>query len=289
MADDKSTNISRDEVFKLPRWARVAFAARCARRVQPLFVSQWPDTPDKHVQGVDNAITIAERSAHNARAAVGGIDATAFAADAVRVADDATIFAKAAAYAADTARAAATAALTVDDGGAASAAAHAANAALSAAVLAARGSVYTVRASIQVGPQIRRDFELLSRLADSEKWTDCSPVPPEVFGPLWPDGEPHGWPWWKATAANPALTRATKTVVQSFVVVPQVKTDVSEALASFASSPRFSLVLDPGDATKEEVQELFEALNDMHVAAGGLGLEFRLEDLYVCAREGVVA
>jgi hypothetical protein len=28
-----------EEIAKLPRWARVAFAARCARRALPLFVA----------------------------------------------------------------------------------------------------------------------------------------------------------------------------------------------------------------------------------------------------------
>jgi hypothetical protein len=30
---------TKGEIAKLPRWARVAFAARCARRVQPVFTS----------------------------------------------------------------------------------------------------------------------------------------------------------------------------------------------------------------------------------------------------------
>jgi hypothetical protein len=41
---------------------------------------------------------------------------------------------------------------------------------------------------------MRRDFELLARAAKEEKWTDKTPVPPEFLGPLWPDGEPAGWP-----------------------------------------------------------------------------------------------
>lgn len=33
---------------------------------------------------------------------------------------------------------------------------------------------------------IRRDFDRLVFLAKKHKWSDDSPVPPEVFGPLWP-------------------------------------------------------------------------------------------------------
>lgn len=39
---------------------------------------------------------------------------------------------------------------------------------------------------------IRRDLNRLRTLARKGNWTDDTPVPPDVFGPLWPDGvEPH--------------------------------------------------------------------------------------------------
>lgn len=40
---------------------------------------------------------------------------------------------------------------------------------------------------------IRRDFARLKRLAREQKWTDDTPVPPEVFGPLWPPGIAPRW------------------------------------------------------------------------------------------------
>jgi hypothetical protein len=40
---------------------------------------------------------------------------------------------------------------------------------------------------------IRRDFVRLRRLARKEKWTDETPVPPEVFGPMWPEGVEPYW------------------------------------------------------------------------------------------------
>jgi hypothetical protein len=33
---------------------------------------------------------------------------------------------------------------------------------------------------------IRRDFDRLVYLAKKHKWSDDTPVPPDVFGPLWP-------------------------------------------------------------------------------------------------------
>lgn len=37
-------------------------------------------------------------------------------------------------------------------------------------------------------------------------------------------------------------------------------------------------VVDPGSASREEVLDVLRALNDYHVAAGGLGLNFDVRD-----------
>ena len=42
-------SVTKEDLDKLPRWAIVAFAARCARRVQPLFTALWPVAPQEHV------------------------------------------------------------------------------------------------------------------------------------------------------------------------------------------------------------------------------------------------
>ena len=39
------TPLDEIEIAQLPRWAKVAFAARCARRVLPVFHQKWPDAP----------------------------------------------------------------------------------------------------------------------------------------------------------------------------------------------------------------------------------------------------
>lgn len=69
---------TKDEIAALPWWARVAFAARCARRVLPLFQAGWPSAPKKHVHAVTMAVETAERSATDAADAAD----TAYAADA---------------------------------------------------------------------------------------------------------------------------------------------------------------------------------------------------------------
>lgn len=45
--------------------------------------------------------------------------------------------------------------------------------------------------------------------------------------------------------------------------------------------------IDPGEAAKETIQELLESLSDLHREAGGLGLEFSVDGLFVMAREEV--
>jgi len=41
---------------------------------------------------------------------------------------------------------------------------------------------------------IRTDFENLRLATQREKWGKKKPVPPEFFGPLWPNGAPEHWP-----------------------------------------------------------------------------------------------
>lgn len=179
-----------EELATLPRWARVAFVARCARRVQPLFTQLWSDAPKERVEAVDSAITISERSAARASAAAtdaARADAAEAAANAANAVDVANVRAAYVAYSA--ARAAS--AIHADSFHAAARAASAANAAADAAA-AAGNDVHAAQAATVAA--MRRDFELLKAAAKAAKWTDDTPVPPEFFGPLWPEGEPEGWP-----------------------------------------------------------------------------------------------
>jgi hypothetical protein len=167
---------SRDEIEELPRWAMVAFAARCARRVQPLFEARWPDAPSERVRAVDRAIGMSEQAGAMAAASAGNARAFADAARAARAdatTEGAATVAQAATYAARAAEAADPAYTT----GTVLAAARAA-------------AVYGWATSAA----IRRDFEHLRAAASAESWTDRTPVPPAFFGPLWPDGEPPNWP-----------------------------------------------------------------------------------------------
>jgi len=47
------------------------------------------------------------------------------------------------------------------------------------------------------------------------------------------------------------------------------------------------IVVDPGDATKDEILELYNALSDLHRAFGGIGIEFKEEASKIFAGEEV--
>jgi len=57
---------TRDDLLELPRWARVAFAVRCARLVQPLLIVHLPNAGARHVEAVERAIRLAEDAASEA-------------------------------------------------------------------------------------------------------------------------------------------------------------------------------------------------------------------------------
>lgn len=164
------------EIAKLPRWARVAFAARCARRVLPLFQAGWPEAPTGRIKAVIKAVEAAERGPDGSH-----IVTHASAAATAASARGATIAAKMATVAAITTAAVKSAANAATD-----AAAYVVYMAVDAAAEAA--------ASTAADVAIRADFDHLVATSIAEGWTDQTDVTPEVFGPLWPAGPPEGWP-----------------------------------------------------------------------------------------------
>ncbi len=192
------------ELQRLPWPAIVAFAARCARHVQPLFIeaAKKHNLDPRHAKSVDNAITLAAATAANPATsgdifeALHGVRGAAD--DAAQAANDAydVRAARAANAANDAADAAYVAAYADDDAQAAQAAYDAAAAAANAAAANAAHGGNAVIASIRA---TRRDFELLLAACKPKHkgglgWDHSTPVPPEFFGPLWPWGEPEDWP-----------------------------------------------------------------------------------------------
>lgn len=186
-----------DEIAKLPRWARVAFAARCARRVFALY-TQYRNEPHDGRMDLWNAMDSAETSAALARSTMTG---RAWAIDVMMTTTNE--------HAAAIAGSAANAAGSIDGDGLAD---------MNVVVVAAEEYA-------DLRPHIRRDFDLLARLALAYDCTDDTPVPPEVFGPLWPEGKPAGWPDdpempKRADLALEAVAseRATETMIEDEVV-----------------------------------------------------------------------
>lgn len=228
MADDRIP--TEEEITQLPRLARIAFAARCARRVQPLFQLFWPTAPRKYRTAVAKAIDLAETAGTG-----GDISANAYA------------YAFAAADAADAARAAAAAQ-------AAKAAVYAARAVNAVNATYAYDAtdvalVADTTATSSNAALIRRDFELLRSLAMKENWDDQTPVRPEVFGPMWPEGAPKGWP--EKEAEKPTPRTETEQKIRGLAL---------DLLAQADSSP---------EALEEGLVRLYTAANQYHMARGG--------------------
>ncbi len=231
-----------EEIRKLPRWARVAFAARCARRVLPLFRHFWPTAPSAHIRAVSNAVSIAEHAAATratrATCAAAVADADAAAAAAYDTGDDTT--AADVAFAA-AAAAAATRATTVADA--------VADEDANAAATTAADAAYAAAADEDARKLIRADLKTILNECASGGWGDNAPVPPTVFGPMWPNGVPQGWP---EEDNNPS------------VAIPLL----------------FAEGVSPEDVTDFQVR-LHAALNKLAIANGGTGLSLDSSGAFV--------
>ena len=221
--DPPNTTLPTDEeIAELPRWARVAFAARCARRVLTILDETWDSGKPTPINHVGWAVGVAEDAAATA-----------------------TILPRTTVEEADRGLAKCRAAKQPYASHVAIAASHAVEAAANPNAVHTRFGVLsgTVLAAddVDTWPQIRRDFDHLSRLAEWQKWGDDTPVPPEVFGPLWPEGPPKGWP---------PVTH-----------VPQRAELVIEAFARERATEQM---------IEDDIVNLFNALNRSHIARSGV-------------------
>jgi hypothetical protein len=187
-----------DAIDALPHWARVAFAARCARKVLPLLRDAWPAAPASRVGDLEKAIEFAERSAAAAETDAESIDvvvnvvATAGAAlcptygvalDEPEPAGEAECHI--ASFAAKAAEWAARAALADP-------------AESNSAALEAFGFVRKVAQAAEhprVVSRLAREAVRLARRAARRGWVDHTPVAPSAFKGLSKD-EPDR-PWWR--------------------------------------------------------------------------------------------
>jgi hypothetical protein len=186
------------ELITLPRGAVLAFAARCAQRVEPLFQAMWPDAPQEHLNALDQAIRVAaERNSPDAAsAACDKADAAS------RAAGNASAARAVARTAALAAMWAARAAAHADDG---MRVAEEASISADVAMHAVGAGNYKPDSTGEIRRAMRLDFELLRQAAAREEWTDETLVTLEFFGPLWPEGPPRGWPGSEPNSENVEL------------------------------------------------------------------------------------
>lgn len=178
------------ELAALPRWARVAFVARCARRVLALFKPNWPESTEADYRTIRVAIQIAEQAAATTIVRTEARVAMLNAAEVGHKASEVVFPSEASLHVAYAASVAAAVAAEV---GGVRLPGDEPTEPMTLALVFARDALLERGQHHQFGI-IRRDFDHLARLAKAQHWADDTPVPPSVFGPLWPDGPPDGWP-----------------------------------------------------------------------------------------------
>lgn len=171
------------ELPDLPRWAWVAFAARCARRFRPVCEEVAPDCPAHVLAGYDEYVLAIEQAAARAQAAPewppsqSATDWNLHSESLTKISFALTAAMGVHCFASRSPRDARSAhdAAEIDED-------------LRSIVLhmirnlhaAAACSKHT--ASLLRG--MRRDLQRLKRAVAKSDWTDETPVPPEFFGPL---------------------------------------------------------------------------------------------------------
>ena len=194
MRSSKKVPVDR-EMRAIPRWARVALAARTLRRVQPLLLVSWPKATRKLQRGVEWAIAEGESAATQGRPTPDLKDAGMAAMNVIGVAARAN--AVMAYYLVSAASRVSFSAQQLSASGA------------QVALEQARWAVYHFEedhdapgAEMATIEAIWNDFQQLKEASKREKWTDLTTVTPYFFGPMWPNGLPRNWP--TAPVAPPA-------------------------------------------------------------------------------------
>lgn len=232
---------SEEEIAELPRWARVAFAARCARRVLPLYsvadTARWKKHSRVLLDVLDLADDVSDSAKLSPTLAKLKEDVNHIGVAGWTNSDDLTVNP-------DTlpsywlVRAIWHVIHTVETNK------------FTTCFTSVSSDVSAMRAAdafgFAIAPHIRRDFDHLAQLAEVRRWTDDTPVPPDVFGPLWPEGPPKGWP---ANTDAPARDEL-----------------VIEAYASDKATEK---------KIEDDLVNLFNALNRYNIARSGKRLMLR--------------
>tara|TARA_R110002049_G_scaffold290065_4_gene473315 strand:+ start:3587 stop:4375 length:789 start_codon:yes stop_codon:yes gene_type:complete len=258
---DESKLPSREDLSKLTKSSIVMYGIRCALRVQPFLVSRSEPTTEYKTFVVD-----LNREFKN-------LTYTATLESARATANSAAVVAH---IAEDNASNAAAAAKASANAVSASSAGGASNAAASAA-----------RASTRVTTDVRSaavaDFKRLVEL-DTEV-TDASETGP--LGDLWHGSIPDWYIEAKAKYDKTIAEWEGELKESKGRDLAQEVMDSVFEMPVFPPNPAIEFYIDPGDAKKETIQSVLECLSDLHIAAGGFGLEFIADDMNIKSMEGV--
>ncbi|MFI4881233.1 MAG: hypothetical protein ACIAQU_01465 [Phycisphaerales bacterium JB064] len=245
------------ELKAIPRFAAGAFVARCARRVQPIFETRIPKPSSNQTQTINDAINFAERFASGGLLSdfsdqlgellentIGDLDSARAHVNSPKAVQNAPIAAMLAF------QSVAGQEISID-------------AARLAAIRAADAYAPEVAmAKSKITEAIRADYELLRHASQAENWTDDTPVPPEFFGPMWPDGVPEGWPEVAKPKPDPTQTLELRIALPPTPDAPEAR-----------------------EVLRAQIVNLLTTANTVHLASGGSGLEIAGAKVY--AKSGV--
>jgi len=201
------------DLASLPRWGRVALAARTARRAQPLVQACWPGVPAKYLGAIDAAISEGEIAATagkptaSARSAgMGAMDV--YGSEPLGDTQPAAFIAFGASRVAFaiSQRDAGDAAFAIEEIG------HAVywyqrNNKLRGLTTVFKNAVW-------------HDYKCVASVAKQLKLNNSSAFSPSTFGTLWPKGDPKGWPTTDSKSPIPQRRRRRSTNKKALAALP---------------------------------------------------------------------
>ncbi len=238
-----------DEIEQLPQLARLALAARCARRVEPLLRLFWARLPADRLESLNRGVQLVERLVEFGRESSSVEEATSLARSmnaiaAVAPNDNAALII-----------------YTVTDilDAVTSRSAERVRTALKTA---ASISSLNTKSLVQ---EIRADFDALISMAKAGRWNDDTQVPRDALGAIWPEGEPEGWPDEGREAAGDAEAAVG---IEDGEHSLRVRVSVPDSVSY--------------DELAEKTTQLLAAISLRHKELGGSGL--KLHDLDIRSR-----
>lgn len=247
-----------DEIASLPRLARIALAARSARRAFR-FLEGARRISEAHTSVLFQAVALAEEVASGKRSSAAAASSASSDSSSVahQLAFERPQQPSTGALVADATSAASRAAAPEFENDKSLGSSHTAIelACRAAASLSADAAEETKRA-------IRLDLEMLRRASSS--WDDSTPVPPGFFGPMWPEG----------TAAKGKVVEVN--VEARLTVHSQATAEVSESQPASQDWQDFEVRFDPA-LSDNDIAFVLEGLRELYQVHGGLGFEIKLD------------